>query len=144
MIVYDTQVRTRYGEVDMMGFFYHAHYVELFETGRTELMRHIGFSYAAVEALGVMMPVLQVHIDYKNPAHYDDTLTIRTTMAELPRVKVKFDYEVFRGDGDSMELITTGSVTLAFMHSNTHRPTRCPQPLLDAITAHFNCNISNI
>lgn len=137
MIIYDTQVRTRYGEVDMMGFFYHAHYVELFETGRIELMRHIGFPYAAIEASGVMMPVLQVHIDYKNPAHYDDLLTIRTTMREAPRVKVTFHYEVFRGEGDNMELITTGSVTLAFMHSTTHRPTRCPKPLLDLVEPYF-------
>lgn len=136
MITHNTEVRVRYGEVDMMGFLYHAHYVTLFDVGRTELMRHYGFPYAKIEDSGVMMPVVTLHIDYKNPAHYDDILTIRTTLRELPTgVKIRFDYEVFRDEG--RELITTGYVTLAFMHSTTHRPTRPPQNLIELLKPHF-------
>ncbi len=136
MVTHDTHVRIRYGEVDMMGFLYHSHYVELFDVGRTELMRNYGFPYAEIERSGVMMPVLQVHIDYKNPAHYDDLLTIRTSLPELPSgAKVTFHYEVFRNEGK--ELITTGTVTLAFMHSTTHRPTRPPKQLIDMFKPHF-------
>lgn len=136
MLQHDTQVRIRYGEVDMMGFLYHAHYVSLFDVARTELMRHYGFPYARIEASGVMMPVLQVHIDYKNPAHYDDLLTIRTFLREMPKgIRVKFEYDVYRAEGT--ELITTGSVTLAFMSSDTHRPTRIPSDLYDTIAPHF-------
>lgn len=130
MITHDTQVRIHYGWVDPMGFLYHAHYVDLFDMGRTELMRSLGMPYAKIEESGVMMPVIDLAINYKNPAHYDDLLTIRTTMHAAPSVKVRFDYEVFRATG---ELITTGHVTLAFMHATTHRPTRCPKFLLDLV-----------
>ncbi len=83
-----------------------------------------------------MMPVLQVHIDYKNPAHYDDLLTIRTTLREFPKgVRVTFHYEVLRAETE--ELLTTGSVTLAFMDSVTHRPVRPPQTLVDIFKPHF-------
>ncbi len=130
MITCDLETRVRYGEVDMMGFLYHSHYVELFDMGRNELLRTRGYTYRELEASGVMMPVLSVHIDYKRPANYDDLLTIRTSLRELPRgVKMTFHYEVFRSEG--MELLTTGYVTLAFMDSVTHRPVRPPQHLLD-------------
>lgn len=136
MLTHDAQVRIRYGEVDMMGFLYHSHYVELFDVGRTELMRHYDFPYCQIEAAGVMMPVLQVHIDYRNPAHYDDMLTIRTYLSEMPTgVRIKFNYEVYRQN--TSELITTGHVILAFMNAQTHRPTRCPAKLLETISPHF-------
>lgn len=134
MLTHQTQVRVRYGEVDRMGFLYHSHYVEYFDVARSEMMRSLGMSNFEIEAQGVMLPVLKVEVNYKNPAHYDDLLTIRTTLNELPRVRIKFDYEVFRPDG---ELITTGSVTLAFMHADTKRACRCPQQLLDTLAARF-------
>ncbi len=134
MIVYDTQVRVRYGEVDQMGFLYHAHYVELFDVGRTELMRSVGVPNVEIEAGGVMLPVLRVEIDYRNPARYDDLLTVRTTLRELPAAKIRFDYEVFRPDG---ELITTGAVTLAFMRSGAKTACRPPAQLLERLRPYF-------
>lgn len=134
MLTHQTQIRIRYGEVDRMGFLYHSHYVEYFDVARSEMMRSIGMSNFDIEAQGVMLPVLKVEVEYKNPAHYDDLLTIRTTLREMPKVRIKFEYEVFRPDG---ELITTGAVTLAFMHATTKRACRCPQYLLDAIANKF-------
>lgn len=135
MIVHDTPFRVPYGDVDRMGFFYHSHYVELFDLGRTELMRHIGLPNAEIEAAGVMLPVLKVEVNYKNPAYYDDLLTIRTTLREIPGVKIKFDYEVFRENG---ERITTGAVTLAFMNADTKTACRPPQTLLEKLAPFFN------
>lgn len=134
MIVHDTQVRVRYGEVDRMGFLYHSHYVELFDVGRSELMRHVGLPNSEIEANGVMLPVLKVEVSYKNPAYYDDLLTIRTTLKQLPGVKIRFDYEVFRENG---ECITTGAVTLAFMHADTKTACRPPQELLKKLIPFF-------
>ncbi len=136
MITCDSKVRVRYGEVDMMGFLYHSHYVELFDMGRNDLLRSLGYTYRELEDSGVMMPVLQVHIDYKNPAHYDDELIVRSFLRSMPSgVRVTFEYEVYRSEG--MELLTTGSVTLAFMDSITHRPVRPPQVLVDLFSPYF-------
>ncbi|MCH5304900.1 MAG: acyl-CoA thioesterase [Rikenella sp.] len=134
MITHETQFRVPYGDVDRMGFFYHSHYVELFDMGRTELMRSIGLSNAEIEAGGVMLPVLKVEVEYRNPAYYDDLLTVRTTLREMPGVRIKFDYEVLRENG---ERITTGAVTLAFMHAGTKSACRPPKVLLERLAPFF-------
>lgn len=134
MIIHDTQIRVRYGETDQMGFLYHSHYVDYFDVGRTELMRHIGIPNTEVEAAGTMLPVVHVEIDYKNPAHYDDLVTVRTILKQLPGVKIRFDYEVYRENG---ELITTGAVVLAFMHTDTKKACRPPALLMEKLAPFF-------
>lgn len=152
MIAHQAAVRVRYGEVDRMGFLYHSHYVELFDVGRSELMREIGMPNAAIEDAGVMLPVLKVVVNYRNPAYYDDLLIVRTRLDAMPGAKVRFDYEVFRNTSpdvtlgiieDSMandpigECITTGSVTLAFMHADTKTACRPPRAMLDNMARYF-------
>ena len=134
MITHTTQIRVRYGEVDQMGFLYHSHYVEYFDVARTEFIRSLGVSNREIEADGVMLPVLNVTVDYRIPAHYDDVLTIRTTLREMPGVKIRFYYEVLLPDG---QVSTTGSVTLAFMDSRTKRAVRPPKKLLDLVRPYF-------
>lgn len=102
--------------------------------GRTELMRSIGLPNADIEANGVMLPVLKVEVNYKNPAYYDDLLTVRTTLREMPGVRIRFEYEVFRENG---ECITTGTVTLAFMHADTKTACRPPRALLEKLAPFF-------
>ncbi len=118
-----------YGDVDRMGFLYHAHYVRYFDMARTELIRSLGITNLELEEQGVMLPVLKVDINYGTPAHYDDMLTIRVTLRERPGVRCIFDYEVLR-EG---ETLTTGSVTLAFMNSRTFKAIRPPKALLEVI-----------
>ncbi len=134
MITHQTEIRVRYGEVDQMQFLYHAHYVEYFDVGRTELIRSLGITNRELEQQGIMLPVLNVNINYRTPANYDDLLTIRTTLKEMPRVKITFHYEVLRGE----ELLTTGSVTLAFMDSTTKRAVRPPRQLVEVLSQYFN------
>ena len=133
MIVRDTKIRVRYGEVDRMGFLYHSHYVEYFDVARTELIRSLGISNLELEEKGIMLPVVKLEIKYGIPANYDDELTIRTTLREMPGVTITFHYEVLRGE----QTLTTGSVTLAFMRSDTKKAVRPPKELLDLLTPYF-------
>lgn len=134
MISYETKIRVRYGETDKMGFLYHAHYVDYYDVARTEMIRSLGTSNLELEESGVMLPVIDVAIHYINPAHYDDLLTVRVMMKELPGVKMKFEYEVFRENG---EQINTGSTTLAFMNSTTFKACRPPQWFMEHLIPHF-------
>lgn len=129
MIIFNYDIRVRYGEVDRMGFLYHAHYVNYFDSARTEMIRSLGVSNVEIEQSGIMIPVLNVNINYGKPAHYDDILTIKTMIKERVSVKNTFHYEVYRGD----ELLTTGSVTVGFMSSDTKKACRPPKKLMDIV-----------
>ena len=130
MITRDVKIRVRYGEVDRMGFLYHSHYVEYYDVARTEMIRMLGTSNYELEESGIMLPVTNVTINYKNPAYYDDLLTVRVSLKEMPTVKMTFYFEVFRPNG---ELINTGSVTLAFMNAETKRACRPPKYFMDIL-----------
>lgn len=135
MIVRDIKIRVRYYETDCMGIVHHSNYVRYYETARTEMLREFGTTYTEMEEYGVMLPVLEVQSKYISPAYDDDLLTVRVTLAKLPQVKMRFDYEIFRENGD---LINTGSVTLAFMNSKTRRACRVPEYFLNLLKPYFD------
>ncbi len=121
MIQSRASVTVRYAETDMMGIVYHANYLPWFEVARTQLLREQGFPYRQLEADGYRIPVLEVAAKFIRPAVYDDNLTIVVTMREKPLLRIRLDYEVFRGE----ELLATGHSAHAFCDLNG-RPTRPP------------------
>jgi acyl-CoA thioester hydrolase len=134
MMISETQIRVRYGETDQMGVVYHGNYALYFEQARTEALRQIDITYKSLEEFGVMMPVVSLHTDFKRPAKYDDLLTIKTIMRELPTAKIVLDYEV---TNEAKTMLATGSSTLVFMDVKTNRPTRCPAHLFQKFSAFF-------
>ena len=74
-----------------------------------------------LEADGYRVPVLHVAAKYLRPALYDDTLTVVATIREKPLLRIKFEYQIFRGD----ELLVTGQSSHAFCDTKG-QPTRPP------------------
>jgi acyl-CoA thioester hydrolase len=132
MIAARAEVTVRYAETDMMGIVYHANYLPWFEVARTQLLREQGFPYRQLEADGFRIPVLEVSAKYRRPALYDDTLTIVATLREKPLLRIRIDYEVFRGD----ELLATGQSAHAFCDLRG-RPTRPPAAFVARMNAAF-------
>ncbi|HUR52703.1 MAG TPA: thioesterase family protein [Gemmataceae bacterium] len=109
MLSGEIQVRVRYAETDRMGLLHHANYLVYFEQARTELLRDQRATYRDIEDQGFFLVVAKIEIKYKAPAHYDDVLTIRTTVTRTSPVRLEHKYEVFR-DG---QLLCEGASTLA-------------------------------
>lgn len=131
MLLKDTlKLRPRYGEVDQMGYVYHANYVSFCHLARTEFMRKLGLNDAELERRGYMLPVLSVHVDYKRPAHYDDVLSIQTVIYEIPQTRFKFFFEVSNEDG---ALICKAETAVVFVDKKTRRPMRIPTFVVDTI-----------
>lgn len=99
-------IRVRYHHTDQSGAVYHANYVQWFEAARAEAMRAGGIPYSELEASGVQLPVVDLHARYLRPARYDDLLEVWARVAELGRVRVKFEYRIVRST--SGELLATG------------------------------------
>lgn len=107
-----TQIRVRYGETDQMGFLYYGNYALYYEVGRAEAIRQLGFTYRELEELGIHMPVVELNSQYFRPALYDDLVTVKTILKELPAgSKVQFHSELYNAKG---ELLNRGVTTLVF------------------------------
>jgi acyl-CoA thioester hydrolase len=140
--VYTHPHRVRYRECDPMGVVYHTHYLDFFEVARTEALRELGLAYREVEEHGIIMPVVDVQIRYRRPAHYDDLLHIQARFDAVPTVRVPIDYAVYHADGatgdpddpavsSDADPLVTGQVTLCFMDADARRPTRVPESIRD-------------
>lgn len=129
MIEHSIQVRVRYAETDQMGYVYYGNYATYLEVARVETFRAIGFSYKEMEEDGVLMPVLEYKTKYIRPAKYDDLLTIKVKVAELPKVRIRFEYEIFN---EKEELLNISETTLVFIDAKSNRPA-LPSPRFQAI-----------
>ena len=117
-----TPYRVPYADTDMMGVVYYGNYLTLFERARNELMRAMGPTYAQMEAGGLMLPVIEAHVDYRAPARYDDELEIAAWLAEARGVRCKVRCAVLRGG----ELLASGWTIHACVDAATRRPARLP------------------
>ena len=131
MIEHSIFVRVPYADTDPMGFVHHANYVRYFENGRAELFRKFGLNYKDMEDNGIQMPVLTMHVKFLNPAFYDDMLTVKTFIREVPRVKVKFEYETYNQQG---LLLNTAEVVLCFMKKETKKACLPPENVKKVIS----------
>ena len=124
------QLRVRYGETDQMGYCYYGNYAQYFEVGRVETLRSLGLSYKQLENEGFMLPVSEFSVKYKNPALYDDLLSIETTITEVKGARVYFSYLISNEKGKT---VATATTTLVFVSKESMRPTSPPNNFTDLI-----------
>ena len=134
MYVSTTTVRVRYGETDQMGFVYYGFYAMYYEVARVESLRQLGLTYKEIEAMGIIMPVLENKSRYMAPARYDELLKIVTTVREKPSVKIKFEYDIYNEEN---RLIHQGETLLVFVKRTTNRPCRPPRAMENVMDPFF-------
>ena len=126
----ESRVKVRYAETDQMGVAYYANYFVWFEVGRSQYCNDCGFSYRDMEReSGLFLIVAEAHCRYKNPAKYEDELIIRTTITELTRRTLRFNYEIERADGAA---VATGE-TLHVLINTEGRPSSLPEKYLSLL-----------
>ena len=123
----ETKIRVRYAETDQMSFVYYGIYAQYFEVGRVELLRSLGVSYKEIEEMGYALPVVNFNVKYKKPAYYDDELTIKTTIKELPSAKITFYYETYN---ENKDLLNTAEVVLVFVNKESGKPCFAPDDIM--------------
>jgi acyl-CoA thioester hydrolase len=121
-----TDLRVIYGDTDQMGVVYYANYLRFFEASRNEFIRAKGLRYRDFEAeYGLRLPVIEAHVSYKQPARYDDVVTVEISLGEVRRASARFDYRLLRGE----DLLATGHTMHACVDLEG-RVRRMPQELL--------------
>jgi len=110
----EVKIRVRYAETDQMGVVYHANFFVWFEVGRVEFLRAMGFSYRDMEENDAcFISVVDARCRYKAPAHYDDEITVRTSLKNVRESVIHFGYELVRvsdgtllAEGETMHVVT--------------------------------------
>ncbi len=137
ILSYETKIRVRYKDTDQMGIMHHSNYIVMYEMARTEWLRDMGLTYAEIERRGIMSPIIEVQSRYLYPAFYDEVLTVKVFMDEMPAARLNINSEVYNEAG---KLINTGRVTLGFMHADTRRPCRAPEWFVAALEEYIAKN----
>jgi acyl-CoA thioester hydrolase len=134
MYTSETRIRVRYAETDPMGYAYYGYYAMYYEVARVESLRQLGMTYKELEAMGTMMPVLENTSKYYAPALYDDEIKIITVIRDRPGVRIKFEYDIYNGDG---KLIHQGETSLAFVNKASGKPSRPPEVFMKLLQPFF-------
>ena len=128
--IHKLEYRVIYGDTDRAGVMYYGTYMRLFESGRTEFIRsRWGISYRQLEEQGIILPVAELYARYRAPARYDDLLIIETTLMDITRVTISFEYKIKLAGSDT--ILAEGHTKHAATDSRG-RVGRIPADILDA------------
>jgi YbgC/YbaW family acyl-CoA thioester hydrolase len=128
---FHTDVTVRFAETDAQGVVHNSNYLVWFEIARVAYLEQFTGGYNALRSQGIESFVLESHVRYLKPAHFDDRLCIHARIGELRGARFRFDYVIAR-DG---EQIADGWTSHACVDAKTLRPTRIPSGLAAAIEA---------
>ena len=126
---FSTEVRVRFAETDAQAVAHNAAYLVWFELARVEYLERFAGGYPALRERGIEAFVTEAHVRYGAPARFDDRLTLHARCGEVRGARFRFEYRLER-DG---ALVAEGWTTHACVDAATHRPTRVPDWLADAI-----------
>jgi acyl-CoA thioester hydrolase len=90
------QLRVLYADTDQMGVVNNVVYLRWLEIGRAEWLRQRGRPYKELERAGYLLPVIEAHLRYREPARYDDIVDVAGAPTEIRAASVKFEYQLRR------------------------------------------------
>lgn len=133
MIAHSFLFTVRYSETDQMKIAHHSNHIIWFENARIEFMEQLGILYSELEKQGYLMPVVEVNVQYFQPALFSDSLKITTSIMEKPGARLRFDYQIFNCDD---ALICRGYSLHGFMNMEK-RAIKPPKVLRDKLKQFF-------
>jgi len=135
MLTQEIKIRVRYAETDQMGYVYYGNYASYYEVARVESLRNLGFSYKLLEEQEIMMPVVENNSKFIRPGKYDNLLTIKVIVDEMPSKRITFKYEIYN---EQEKLINLGETILAFVNMKNGRTIEAPESIKTLLVPFFN------
>jgi acyl-CoA thioester hydrolase len=130
-----SKLRVRYAETDQMGVVYHTHYLVWCEIGRTDFIRQLGMTYAALERDGLFLAVAEANVRYGGSARYDDAIRVDTWIENVQSRALTFGYRITREDDDGGAARLATATTKLIALDGRGAPRALPPPLLGRFRA---------
>lgn len=121
------QNKVHYHQVDQMGVMHHAQYVYALEQSRIDWLQNKGVSYGDLEKKGILLPVVDISIQYKKPLHFEDIYFVHATLDVLEGYYVDFSYVI---ENQQKVCIGTATTRLVFVDGQSRKAMKCPDFLL--------------
>ena len=123
-----------------MGVVNNVRYFEYFEAGRNDFLRKLGLPYVDLEKQNVGLPVIEAYAKYISSAKYDDVITIKTYLNQIPTVRIKIEYEIICNH----RIIVTGFTVHSFVNYEKMKPIRPPEKIMEIIKSKINSKKINL
>ena len=121
-------VKVRFYELDPYGHLNHSVYVQLFETGRIELLEEAGIPLQVLEEQGYRFLVSRIETSFLRPVGAGAELVVETEVAEIRRASSIWWQRLLVGD----EPIATQTVRIG-VTDGRERPVRFPEEMATAL-----------
>jgi acyl-CoA thioester hydrolase len=108
-MAHTVRVTVRFKESDLLGIVWHGNYVTYLEDARQSLGVQIGLSYEDLMREQFAAPLVDLHLQYKQPARYGDKLDVTAALHWTEVPKLVHHYEIRHAE--SGELLTTATST---------------------------------
>jgi acyl-CoA thioester hydrolase len=99
-------LRVRYGECDLQGVVFNAHYLAYFDTSINELLRAACGSYRSIIEQGIDVVVAEAQLRFRSAARFEDELALEATITRLGTTSIATAHRISR-DG---ELLVEGTL----------------------------------
>ncbi len=126
---FSTEIRVRFAETDAQGVAHHAAFLVWLEVARVEYLERNAGGYQALRDQGFEALTTEVGMRYRLAAYFDDRLTVWARCRDMRGARFRYEYAIVRGD----DLVAEGFTSHAVVDRETHRPTRVPEWLVEAI-----------
>jgi len=98
---HEYNIKVRYSEIDGMKIVHNSIYQIYFEEARIDLVEKEKYPYSQIENDGLMFPISEVQIKYKNSIFYGETVKVILTCAYIKNYSIKFNYKIIKDNNET-------------------------------------------
>lgn len=129
MDAFTIQHRVPWSDVDLAKIVYFPRYFSYFEMAELEWYRAQDLAYEDVlEGLGIWMPRVAAHCNYRAPARLSELLSIEMRLDRLGRTSYTFGFDAYRLPERTH--LADGHIAIATVGRESFRPTPIPEKLM--------------
>jgi acyl-CoA thioester hydrolase len=134
--IHRTELRVPLFEVDLGQAVYHGNYFHLFELGREDFLRQMGYPYRRLMDQQLHLTIVEVTCAYRKPLQYDDLIEIHSVVTWWRSRSLAFQQSIYRlTGGGATELCTSATLNMVCVKFSG-RPTVLP-PDFVALLQHW-------
>lgn len=125
------EVQVFHHDTDAYKIVWHGNYLKWYEEARCEMCEKLGLPLNKVEKEeGIIFPLVNVNLRYKNPAKLYDSLVIETSLKEFSRTKMVFEQII--KEKTSQNICNIAEITAVAVDTNGKLIRKLPQFIIEA------------